>query len=121
MIIIIRLGREYLYHDEIVTVTGLRNIEDVAETRYIVRWTTSDGTPHEDMVTASELRLAPTLTEMKQRYDEALQIICQQANRIEALEGERDRALELNKMNRAERDRMYTVIQRYRLETGILS
>lgn len=34
---------------------------------------------------------------------------------------ERDRALELNAMNRAERDRMYTVIQRYRLETGVLS
>lgn len=34
---------------------------------------------------------------------------------------DRNRALQLNAMNRAERDWMYTVIQRYRLDTGILS
>lgn len=75
----------YLYQDTLVTCVGATFGDEDNPTRYHIRWQDDDGA-HEEKVLADELRLAPTLIEMKRRYDDALQVVYRQAKRIEELE-----------------------------------
>lgn len=81
----IQTNQYYMRLSQLVLVSGATGMLSEETLRYIIRWT-EDGTPMRDEVKAEELSRAPTLPELHENYMLALNVIAEQAKKIEELE-----------------------------------
>jgi hypothetical protein len=83
----ITVNEYYLYQNDLVEVIGVGWGKPGTPWRYHITWTDQKGEHHET-VEHAELSAAPTIERLYHDYRTALDVICNQANRIEALEAQ---------------------------------
>lgn len=83
----IQINQHYIYENNLVRVVG--SAWKVTR-RYMIQWGDSQGRACTAEVDHYELQEAPTMQRLYADYKQALEVICQMANKIEALEESRD-------------------------------
>ncbi len=80
----IDVGKHYIYENDLVLVVGMHGTG--SERRFMIQWGDSQGRACAAEVQRRELSPAPTMERLYGDYKACLDVICQQANKIEELE-----------------------------------
>lgn len=87
------MNQFYLHENNLVRVIGAHGMLDAATMTFAIEWfvwTDGKDERHTAEVTRRELSEAPTMPRLYADYRQALDVICQMANKIEGLEESRD-------------------------------
>jgi predicted dehydrogenase len=82
----IAVNNYYMHENNLVRVIGAKGMESVETLEFMIEWRNDQDERCTAHVKGRELGQAPSIERLYQDYQQALEVICKQANIIEELE-----------------------------------